>query len=413
MAHIERANVNGEPRYRVRWRTNRAGKTKFHKRTFKRRKDAETFLRDLDPAQNWSASRRTFAEYSEAWLADVIASGRKARTIENYRGSLRFALRYFNGVRVGEITALEAKAFRDWLITECPSLRTPRSIHGAWHPFRATMATAVQDGALPANPAVGVKLPALAGADERQARYHYLRPMEVANIAAALTDLAPYDLLVIFAANSGLRRGEVAGLDVRHLRLWRSEAGWLGEVRVEQARRRVALSPAHRDGWAVDTPKSGKCRVVPLPSWLAERMHDYLTDHPRRSEPVAPLFPGRSRASGSFQAGLDWTSPWDAESFYRYHFKRALTVAGLPVGTRGAPGVRFHDLRHTYASMLAAQGVRPEVVAKLMGHANATITLQVYTDLWPEDLSSAVTDLVEPVAGPPAAPTVVPMRRSG
>lgn len=414
MAHIERATVNGDPRYRVRWRTTRAGEVKFHKRTFRRRKDAEAFLRDLEPGQNWSAARRTFAEYSEAWLADVVAAGRKARTVENYRGSLRFGLRYFSGVKVGDITTLEAKAFRDWLMSECPTLRTPRSIHGAWHPFRATLAAAVLDGALPANPAIGVRLPTLAGADAMQARYHYLRPEEVANIAAALTNLAPYDLLVIFAANTGLRRGEIAGLDIRHLRLCRSATGWRGEVRVEQARRRVTLSPTSPDGWSVDTPKSGKARTVPLPAWLAERMHDYLSDHPRRTDPGAPLFPGRSRAANTFHAALDWSSPWDAESFYRYHFKRALRVAGLPVGSRGNPGVRFHDLRHTYASMLAAQAVRPEVVAKLMGHANAYITLAIYTHLWPEDLTDAVSDLVEPVAsGPAAPPTVVQMRRSG
>lgn len=48
-----------------------------------------------------------------------------------------------------------------------------------------------------------------------------------------------------------------------------------------------------------------------------------------------------------------------------------------------------------------------------MGHANANITLAIYTHLWPEDLTDAVSDLVEPVAGALAAPTVVPMRRSG
>jgi hypothetical protein len=114
-------------------------------------------------------------------------------------------------------------------------------------------------------------------------------------------------------------------------------------------------------------------------------MHDYLASHPRRTDPRAPLFPGRSRASGSFEAALDWSSPWDAESFYRYHFKRALKTVDA-----------------------GACGDAPEVAAKLMGHDNANITLAIYTHLWPEDLTEAVSDLVEPVAATPA-PTVVPI----
>jgi hypothetical protein len=62
MAHIERDTVNGEPRYRVRWRTTRAGKTTFHKRTFKRRKDAEVWLRDLDTSRDYNAARKPFRD---------------------------------------------------------------------------------------------------------------------------------------------------------------------------------------------------------------------------------------------------------------------------------------------------------------------------------------------------------------
>lgn len=126
-------------------------------------------------------------------------------------------------------------------------------------------------------------------------------------------------------------------------------------------------------------------------------MADYLQhDHPRGSDPDAPLWPGRGHAIGSPDGVMDWSSPLDPQAFYRYHFKRAVADAGLP------SGVRFHDLRHTYASHLAQRGLRPGVVARLMGHADPTITLKVYTHLWPEDLEAAVIDLPLPKAATPS-----------
>lgn len=76
-------------------------------------------------------------------------------------------------------------------------------------------------------------------------------------------------------------------------------------------------------------------------------MHDYIAQHPRGSEPGATLWPGRRHAAGASAGVMDWARPLDMESYYRYHVKRALADAGLAVGTRGVPGVRFHDQRHT------------------------------------------------------------------
>lgn len=426
MAHVQRLqNSKGERVYKVRWRSLEAGATKFHSRSFDRLKDAEAFTHGLRPGQDYSATRKTFADYAEAWIDTVTSRGRKARTVDGYRNGLRYALRFFDGVRVGEITALEAQAFLQWLQAgneHTKGIKTPRSVHGAWHPFRATMGLALRQSAIPSNPADAVDLPSLINSDQRQARYHFLRPEEVASIAAHLTAAGrePYDLLVLFAAYTGLRRGEVAGLDVRHVTTTRSHSDWGGAVRVEQTRRKAPKNTPpgnpHLDpnnpGWWVDTPKSGKARTVPLPSWLAEDMHTYLQQHPNGTDPTAPLWPGRAHEGGR-PSVMDWSSPWDAESFYRYHFKRALRGAGLPVGSAGSPGVRFHDLRHTYASWLAHDGVRPEVVAKLLGHRDATITLQIYTHLWPEDLADAVSGLDRrPTAAPPRPTTtnVLPMR---
>ena len=87
--------------------------------------------------------------------------------------------------------------------------------------------------------------------------------------------------------------------------------------------------------------------------------------------------------------------PWEPGTFYRRRYRPALAAADLPHG-RG--GVRFHDLRHTYASLCASAGVKSQQVAEWMGHANDTVTRLIYTHLFEQDTTAAVAAL-EALAG--------------
>ena len=49
----------------------------------------------------------------------------------------------------------------------------------------------------------------------------------------------------------------------------------------------------------------------------------------------------------------------------------------------GVPGIRFHDLRHTAATLLLAEGVHPKVVSEMLGHTTITLTLDTYSHLVP------------------------------
>lgn len=76
-------------------------------------------------------------------------------------------------------------------------------------------------------------------------------------------------------------------------------------------------------------------------------------------------------AASTVSGSVTYDAPWEPGTFYRRRYQPAMTVAGLPSG-RG--GVRFHDLRHTYASLCASAGVKSQQVAEWMGHANDTVT---------------------------------------
>jgi integrase len=71
------------------------------------------------------------------------------------------------------------------------------------------------------------------------------------------------------------------------------------------------------------------------------------------------------------------------KNFVKRHFKRKLQAAGLPE-------IRFHDLRHTAATLMLSRGVNVKVVSEMLGHADISITLRIYAHVLPHMQHSAV-----------------------
>ena len=69
--------------------------------------------------------------------------------------------------------------------------------------------------------------------------------------------------------------------------------------------------------------------------------------------------------------------PMDGTNLLHYHFYRLLKRAELP-------HIRFHDLRHTAATLLLGRGVNPKIVSEMLGHASIGITLDIYSHVLPD-----------------------------
>lgn len=120
-------------------------------------------------------------------------------------------------------------------------------------------------------------------------------------------------------------------------------------------------------------PKTHERRTITLPRFLC----DMLTEHGVDAAD-ALVFPGP-------QGG-----PMRHHLFYRRHFRPAVTGYAKPDGTKVAgavpaakAGLRFHDLRHTCASLLIAQGAHPKLIQARLGHSSIQITLDRYGHLFP------------------------------
>ena len=119
--------------------------------------------------------------------------------------------------------------------------------------------------------------------------------------------------------------------------------------------------------------KNRQSRTIAVPGFLSDILANHLQSAP--TEPDSVVF------TGSTEERIDWTN-------YRNRiWKPALTRAGLD------QGLRMHDLRHTAASMLIAQGGRPKVVLEHLGHSSIILTMDRYGHMYPEDRSKVADAL--------------------
>jgi integrase len=123
----------------------------------------------------------------------------------------------------------------------------------------------------------------------------------------------------------------------------------------------------------VGTPKNHKRHSVPFPAFLGE----LLTEACEGKRPDELVFPDKH----SYHKRRVRVSK-DSRSW----FKTALVTAGLPT-------MVLHDLRHTSASLAVQAGSNVKVIQRMLGHASAAMTLDVYSDLFDDDLDSVSTAL--------------------
>jgi integrase len=132
----------------------------------------------------------------------------------------------------------------------------------------------------------------------------------------------------------------------------------------------IPFNPASR----VDPPKVRQDEIAPLDAEQARRLLDAAKGDPLEALYVVSLTCGLRIGEA---LGLRWTNiDLDAQNVVNRHFKPLLKRAGLP-------SIRWHDLRHTYATLLLSRGTHPTYVQKSLGHASVQLTLDRYSHWMP------------------------------
>jgi integrase len=393
MAHIRKRGrrADGTTKWQARYTdpADTLGERRIEK-TFRTRQEAEDWLTQqqasvlrgahMDPRR----AERPFSDAVAAWRETrkpLLAS----KTRERYEDVIRLHLEpEFGRVPLTALTRELVKRYfarlqRDGKTAgrQRPgnplSNGTIRKLHTV---LSSVLSEAVEMGMIRVNPAMRMKLPPPPTRD-----MCILTADEIRKLADAIDP--HYKTAVLLDANTGMRASELWALRRKDVDLLR------GVIHIRQTvKRDTAAEDAPPDaidiyGREVGPPKNGKPRTIAIGKATRRMLSTHLTTPaPGGTGPDAAVF--HTETGCAVRHGV----------FMRVVFKPALTQA-LPIDKHR---LRFHDLRHSCASLLAAKGYAMLYLKERLGHSSITTTINLYGHMFPsveESLADALDDMYD------------------
>lgn len=309
--------------------------------------------------------KQTLGEFLASWLRDVAKPSVRQRTYRNYAGVVNTHISpVLGGIRLVKLSPQHLQRFYREK-QEQGLTRTVRLCHAVLH---RALGQATKWGLIPRNPADLVDPPKVP-----KKEFKPLSPEEAQRFLAA-AEGDRFHALYVLAVTCGLRQGELLGLKWEDLDLER------GVLQVRHQLQWVRAEGEERKGkkraepkWVLTEPKSAKSRrVVSLPAVAVA----VLKKH-KAAQAEERLRMGEVWQDLGFVFCTSIGTPESPSNLRKRSFVPLLEKAGLPK-------VRFHDLRHTCATVLLAQGVHPKLVQEQLGHSQISLTLDTYSHVMPD-----------------------------
>jgi integrase len=298
-------------------------------------------MAERDAGMVFDALSLSVGNYLDRWL-DSRRDTLRRRTWVRYEEIVRLHLKPSLGViKLDRVSALQIQALYRAKLEEGLSPRTVQIIHATLY---KALKQAVKWSLLSKNVVDSVDPPRV---PKRE-----IRPLSEEQVKRLLETAQgdKLEALYILAVHTGMRSGELLGLRWQDLDL---------QIGTVQVRRSVF-------GGRTEAPKSANGnRSIRLNKTSIRA----LQGHERASEWVFSTSVG---------------TPISVHNLHNRSWKPLLARAGLPHSTR------FHDLRHTCATLLLTKGVHPKIVQEMLGHSSTTITLDTYSHVLPNMQEKAV-----------------------
>jgi integrase len=308
--------------------------------------------------------RQNVKQFLAYWLEDVQKPSVRLRTYQRYEMQLRrHILPAIGNMQLSKLTPQHIQAFYAQMLQNGLAPQTVRLLHAMLH---KAFDYAVSVGLLARNVCDIVSLPRI---EKYEARSLTLEQVQQLLSAAKGHRVEALWILVLV---TGMRRGEMLGLKWSDINLS------TGVISVQR-------SLVDVKGGIIETkPKSSKgYRSILLPSFAV----DALRAHKERQ--IALRESATKWQEGDYVFCTSHGTPFAAANL-RTMFKSLLQSAGLP-------DIRFHDLRHSVATLLLSIGTHPKVVQELLGHGQIGMTMDTYSHVMPtlqRDTMARLDDLL-------------------
>jgi integrase len=300
-----------------------------------------------------SAGRALFGDVAEAWYESKSVR-LKGKTLENYRSLLdTHVLPKWQNTAVGDIDWQSIQKWVGQLRKTKPVRRksdglSASRVNQTYNVLHQVLAYAVRARMLSVNPATDIDLPRKPTSNRR-----YLTHQQVADLA---TECGDWDMLVLVLSYCGLRFGEATALRRQ-------------DIDLDRARIEVHSSVERVNGqYSIGPTKTHERRSVPIPPPVLELLRQRIA----LWAPDRLVFPG-------------------ADGYLKNHeFRKVFNAAATKAGVAGlAP----QELRHTCASLAIRSRASIKTVQRLLGHATATMTLDNYGHLYPDELDEVARQM--------------------
>ncbi len=348
-----------------------SGKRRFRYQTVRGTKsDAERILRETlhawDRGTAVETTRITVAEYLHRWLDEYARPTVAPATVRRYEQLVARLIPFLGARPLQQLRPAQIQDAYARLADEGLAARTVLHHHRV---LREALHHAVRWQLLAQNPADAV-IPPRPVAKEMRA----LRPTEVGMLLASAPD-DQLKAIIYTAVATGLRLGELLGLK------------W-ADIDLEAATASIARTSRYLSGEGITTgpPKTARGRRTIA---LSDETVRILREHRARQL-------GQRLALGPAFQDDDWVFP-DAEGGLQPPYRVSDAFRRLVARTE-LGHVRFHDLRHTAATLMMQAGVPTKVVSTRLGHATAALTLDVYSHVTPDmqrEAVAAIDDLLQ------------------
>lgn len=312
---------------------------------------------------------QTVSQFLAQWL-DVVRSTSKDATYSNYEAYVRLHIVSALGkVKLSRLTPQQLQALYAKKLREGLSSTSVAHLHAVIH---RALRQALRWGLVATSVAEAVDPPR-----RRRIEYRALTPEE----ARRFLDKARgdrFEALYVLALTAGLREGELLALRWKDLDLEGKSLQVVQTVRRSRIQKELVFSEPKTD--------RSRRRVV-----LTELAISALRRH-RVAQMEERLKAGTLWEDNDLVFPNSVGRPVEAGNMLHRSFGPLLDRAGLP-------RIRFHDLRHSAATLLMSRGIHPKVVSEMLGHSQITITMDLYSHVLPTMQREAATVMEDILQG--------------
>lgn len=338
---------------------------------FKTKKECEAAMNELiiklEKGEYVEYKDITLQEYMAKWL-DNKKGNIKATTYEFYKNVIEGRINpVLGGISLAKLKPLHIQEFLDYY-TKNKEINSTTVKH-----YFATINTALNQAVkwqlIPSNPCAAIEPP-----KRKKTKMNVLTPEQVNTLLESVKN-GKYSVMyipILLAVTCGLRRGEIIALT------WDNVDLANGIITVSES----AAIRVDGKNIITDTKTEAGQRSISMPPSIIP----ILKEH-RKQQAENKLKLGSEYRDNNLVCC--WPNGAELTPNYITHtFKKVLKEAGLP-------DIRFHDLRHTNATLLLLQGVNTKVISERLGHSSIDVTLDIYGHILPEMQKEAAEKLDE------------------